>query len=413
MGTKILLSGIYTKQLLDTIIKCKCRFVRLSFSLFRKSWKKDILALQKILSSFEYVMFDFGIEKVFGKGNKSAEVKKYRKEYIEFLNENGKYINVILDDTGILGSIPVIPNKESWDLFCGKFSYLAVDSNFMSLGVSKISGLINRASNSGIKIHGIGITGQEYLNKARFFSVDSTTWTTGPRFGNTYIFENHKLKTYNQTQKNKVRKQYAAKWRREGLFDVDAMLKDSSKAVNEMNCIEWVKFQNYIYSQSNKDYWEENKKETPIKNEIVQVENKEVAIINKENLMSAAIEQILPCDSCYLRGRCQFYKKGNSCKYNLPIEIRSSEELVNQLTRLIGIQFERVYKGALVEKLDGGILDKGVSDELQKTFDMALQLRDLISPQDEVVLRAKGKKGLNVFSEIFGDMVKKVGQEKD
>lgn len=75
-----------------------------------------------------------------------------------------------------------------------------------------------------MKIHGLGFTALASLPKYHFDSVDSTSWTTGNRFGAVYRFDG---KTIVKIGKGEGQR-----------------LKDSrAVAINNFN--EWVKFQKY------------------------------------------------------------------------------------------------------------------------------------------------------------------------
>ena len=83
---------------------------------------------------------------------------------------------------------------------------------------------INEAHKRGVKIHGLGFTSLASLPKYHFDSVDSTSWTTGNRFGAVYRFDGKRITVVDK---------------REGQRFKDSRL----LAINNWN--EWVKFQKY------------------------------------------------------------------------------------------------------------------------------------------------------------------------
>ena len=46
------------------------------------------------------------------------------------------------------------------------------------------------------RVHGLGFTSQPWLKKCPFFSIDSSTWVSGQRFGRLFEFKNGELKGY-------------------------------------------------------------------------------------------------------------------------------------------------------------------------------------------------------------------------
>lgn len=81
----------------------------------------------------------------------------------------------------------------------------------------------------GSKIHGLGYTRTENFAHLRFDSVDSTTWTSGCRFGEIHVFRNGAI----EKEKSVMR---GVKSR--NIKDV--------KCANLHNFLEWVKFSRYL-----------------------------------------------------------------------------------------------------------------------------------------------------------------------
>ena len=84
--------------------------------------------------------------------------------------------------------------------------------------------LIKEAHKRNAKIHGLGFTALQWLEKCHFDSVDSTAWTAGNRFGYLYFFDGKTM-----------RKKDIPKGHR---------FKDSRK-VALINYTEWIKFQRW------------------------------------------------------------------------------------------------------------------------------------------------------------------------
>ena len=85
--------------------------------------------------------------------------------------------------------------------------------------------LVAYANSKGVKVHGLGFTGQG-VEKYGFYSVDSTSWNTISRFGTLYQFKGDKVVNVSPSNK-KINK-----------------LKYEDGEVN--NVQEWIKYQNYL-----------------------------------------------------------------------------------------------------------------------------------------------------------------------
>lgn len=84
--------------------------------------------------------------------------------------------------------------------------------------------LIAEAHRRGAKIHGLGFTALDWLNRCHFDSVDSTAWTTGNRFGFIYRFDGKTMKKIDCPDGKRLGK---------------------AREVALINYTEWIKFQKY------------------------------------------------------------------------------------------------------------------------------------------------------------------------
>jgi len=83
--------------------------------------------------------------------------------------------------------------------------------------------LIKEAHCCNCKIHGLGFTGVNLLKKYHFDSVDSTSWTSGGRFGTLYKFKSGELLVFQKPKGKRCIKEKA----------------------DRHNLREWIKFQKY------------------------------------------------------------------------------------------------------------------------------------------------------------------------
>lgn len=111
---------------------------------------------------------------------------------------------------------------------CKDYDYAGIggiaSGNEISKHRDKYKELNKLARKHGCKLHGMGFTPEKNLSSYGFYSVDSTSWASGGRFGIIYLFKQHGL--------FKVRKPERTR------------LKDR-KALDEHNAKEWKKYQAY------------------------------------------------------------------------------------------------------------------------------------------------------------------------
>ena len=195
-----------------------------------------------ILDSGAYTMFSFA------KGQQ-LNWEEYIDRYAEFIKRNDVRHFFELDIDKLVGYDKVLqlrnrlekkaerPCIPVWHKFRGKDKFLEMVDQYKYVAIGGIVSkeitpdnykffpwFINEAHKRGVKIHGLGFTALASLPKYHFDSVDSTSWTTGNRFGAVYRFDG---KTIVKIGKGEGQR-----------------LKDSrAVAINNFN--EWVKFQKY------------------------------------------------------------------------------------------------------------------------------------------------------------------------
>lgn len=116
---------------------------------------------------------------------------------------------------------------------CEEYNYVAISASGAydsawtrdKKAIPVIQKMLSIARTNNCKVHGLGFTSIQLLHQLRFYSVDSTTWNVGGKFGNYCLFgEGYKscrqLKPKNVKVKNMV-------------------------GIHLFNFNEWVKFQKY------------------------------------------------------------------------------------------------------------------------------------------------------------------------
>jgi hypothetical protein len=116
---------------------------------------------------------------------------------------------------------------DSWLKICKDYDYICFGA-FLTDGLKQskfpmINKFLFDAAKSKTKVHGLGFTSSKLLPLYKFYSVDSSSWSAGRRFGTLYNFNNGKLTT--KSFKNR-------------------RVKDSHK-LSRHDFYEWVKYSQY------------------------------------------------------------------------------------------------------------------------------------------------------------------------
>ena len=204
---------------------------------------------EKLIPHFGDFLLDSGAFTFMQSSKTHVVWEDYIERYADFINRNNveKFFELDIDSVAGYDKVlkyrkrlekltnkSVIPvwhksrGIDEYKRMCDEYDYVAIGGIVAKEIKPEQYGafpmLIAEAHRRKAKIHGLGFTSLEWLQKCRFDSVDSTAWTTGNRFGFIYQF-NGKTMVKHDCPKGK-------------------RLADS-KRVAEINYLEWIKFQKY------------------------------------------------------------------------------------------------------------------------------------------------------------------------
>lgn len=135
---------------------------------------------------------------------------------------------------------------------------------------------------------------------------------------------------------------------------------------------------------------------------------KEAKADKSDGIKAEALAVPKKCEYCYLQDKCPHYDKEATCYFRTQVGLESPKDMVDLVKTLIEIQGERVLFGRFIEETEGGYPDKNLSDEIQQLMNMMNDFKQLLSEQDEISIRVKGKnavestKSSGILSQIFG-----------
>ena len=204
--------------------------------------------IEKYIPLMKDFLLDSGAFTFFSSG-KTVNWEEYVDKYADFINRNNVKHFFELDIDKLIGYENVLKLRKRLELETGKqcipvwhkprgkeeFLKMCDEYKYVALGgiaskeistqqYSVFPYLINEAHKRGAKIHGLGFTSLNGIQKYKFDTVDSTSWLSGDRFGCLYKFNGKTLE--------KIPKRPGKR------------LKDY-KQITKYNFLEWKKFQQY------------------------------------------------------------------------------------------------------------------------------------------------------------------------
>ena len=206
----------------------------------------------KNIHNFDLFLLDSGAFTFMSNASKKINWKEYIDKYIDFIKENNIQYFFELDIDKVIGydkvkkytkyieknvgrkCIPVWHRTRGlaeWKRLTREYDYVAI-GGFAIKDIKRteykfIKELLKIAEENKCKVHGLGFTGLEEIKKYHFYSVDSTSWRSGNRFGILYVFKNNRLKQIPRVEGKRLKS---------GKFYTK---------VEYWNFYQWIKFQNF------------------------------------------------------------------------------------------------------------------------------------------------------------------------
>jgi hypothetical protein len=126
---------------------------------------------------------------------------------------------------------------------------------------------------------------------------------------------------------------------------------------------------------------------------------KDVPIVQSQ---AASLRQ---CDTCFVASNCPAFKPQHVCAFNLPIEVKTKEQLKSLLTSIVEMQGQRVAFMRFAEEMNGGYADPNTSNEIDRLLKLVGEVKKLEENRDYIKITAERSTSGGVLSAIFGDKV--------
>ena len=406
-GTKLCFAGGEDRKVRDGLFRIGVRHILLSFFYFKKFLRKrSPEEISNDIGRFDFVILDSGgftfMQKIAKGEVMDMDIRQYADTYHSELERIGNLFTVCAEldvhdvfnqkemeatrDRLTAKGVPMLPVLQGQPIeeikelgWFDKYPYLAVGSALLN-GTKQDPALkdyLKYGKKKGTLFHGFGITTVDGIRKIPFYSVDSTTWMSGTRYGNTMIFQNGRLRYYDYHKKD-VRKRYRKRFEENGLIWSD-IERERPLEVDMMNALGWKQWAEYIKYNTQNAYWltpEEKSESLTLKSRGFNAEG----IINRSASLARAearrltqitdadsddrAHEILHCDTCAMSGRCPRFKEGEPCGYDVNVKLQTNTDVHKALQTILEMQYGRVMTAALFEKLEGGVIDADLSKEI-------------------------------------------------
>jgi hypothetical protein len=293
---------------------------------------------------------------------------------------------------------------------------------------------------------GVGVSDPDRLRG--LVAATSSSWISATRYGETVVWDGARLRRFPASRKAEVRQRYKTAILKSGV-DYEAVKDDDKEAVIALTLWSWQQMENHMVtrrirpippeddegevvdlatrsgfrpSEPNVDHTDEGvdrsaggggtlavieqREQTPLP--VLQAtttrvgEGEDATDVTTLSLSQRTLRQ---CDSCAIADRCPAFKPNHVCAYNIPIEVRTKDQLTGLLTGVIEMQGQRIMFARMAEELDGGYPDPNLSNELDRLMSMTEKFKDISDNRDFINIQVEAKGQGGILSRLFGDHV--------
>jgi hypothetical protein len=126
-------------------------------------------------------------------------------------------------------------------------------------------------------------------------------------------------------------------------------------------------------------------------------------VIKEVPVLRSSGTSLRMCDTCFVSANCPAFKPQSTCAFNLPVEVKTREQLKALINALLEMQGQRVAFAKFSEDLNGGYPDPNVGQELDRFFKMLKTIKELDDSREFIRMTVERQGAGGVLSAIFGD----------
>ena len=290
-----------------------------------------------------------------------------------------------------------------------------------------------------LSLHGIACAKPDNLRQMPLSSASTLSWLSPMMRGETIVWDGTRLVRYQKKQKDQARPRYKAIIERAGL-DFDKIINDDSNEVTRLAIWSYLQLEasldkkRPLLSDKSENIDTPESAETrglPPDNRGVEVRknlttrdpeelttlpvfavsSKTIVdknsdgrdVIRDATILESTSTSFRQCNTCFVAANCPAFKPNNACAFNLPVEIKTKEQLKALLNTIIEMQVGRVAFARFAEELNGGYPDPNTGQEIDRLFKIVAEVKKLEENKEFIRITAERQSSGGVLSALFGD----------
>lgn len=413
-----------------------------------------------------YIYLTGGAPQADDSGLDRVAIEDFAADYEEFIALNDERLYLVQEfDSDNLGDLWIQQQRNTiwadfdlnrflpiWDYESGHASLFDLASKYPNVGIfgddieedvtlsARTRAMI---SEFGTSFHGIACAKPDNLRQIPLTTASSLAWVAPMIRGETIVWDGTQLVRYQKKQKDQARSRYKAVIEKAGL-DFDAIVADDSNEVTKLAVWSYLQLERNL-SKSNLTLLSDNSddKDDPgssetggvvpdnsapeVRNSRSQIKMRDASemttlpvfavktktivdkdfdgkdIIRDAPVLETTGLSLRQCNTCFVAANCPAMKPNSACAFNLPVEVKTKEQLKGLLNAIIEMQGARVAFARFSEELNGGYPDPNTSQEIDRLFKIVKQLKELEENKEFIRITAERQTSGGVLSALFGD----------
>jgi len=290
----------------------------------------------------------------------------------------------------------------------------------------------------GTTFHALASAKPDNLRQVPVETASTLSWLSPMMRGETIVWDGTKLLRYPKRMKEQSRPRYKSIYERAGL-DFDKILADDAVEISKLAVWSYQQYEDWhrrlgenVVTMSDELVPQQNAETPPAEvtprgvgmRKLEQRKPEEMGVLP---VLGVEVQRVLEpdddgnmvikdvttlrsnstslrvCDTCFVAANCPAFKPQNTCAFNLPVEVKTKEQLKSLINALLEMQGQRVAFAKFSEDLNGGYPDPNVGQEMDRFFKMLKTIKDLDDSREFIRMTVERQGAGGVLSAIFGD----------
>jgi hypothetical protein len=386
------------------------------------------------------------------------EIEEFCADYEEFISDNLDRITLFSEVTHPSISQEFITQQRAtvWhDVDEAKFGVVYTEGDIESLATRYLNVFIagdraemleascrKFATQHGTKFHLLGSIKPDKFRNSPFETTSTLAWLSPMMRGETIVWFGNQLHRYPKRMKDQARSRYKTAYEAANL-DFDKILADDAVEVSRLavwsyqQLENWADSTSHISTISDENLPPENSQTTlanadisasePVKlsvrnplemrtlpvlnvevSRVIEPDSNGVDVIKDVPVLRSSSGSLRQCNTCFVKDTCPAFKVDNPCAFNLPVEVKTKDQLKGLINSLLEIQGQRVAFAKFAEDLNGGYPDPNTGLEMDRFFKMLKTIKELEESKEMMRVTVERNGSAGVLSSLFGERAQKL-----